>query len=225
MSYILDALRRADAERDRGTVPTLHAQPAAADLADLRGGAPAGPRRWFWWSLAGLLAIVAVVVVALLVLRSGRSAEAPHREPVAVTLPPPAAVTVPAVVPAAPPALAPLMQPAPVSVEAKRPAPLPAPKAEPAPAPAPAAPATPAARVAEPRLPTAAELPEALRRELPPVVAGGAMYSDTPASRMLILNGQVFREGDQVAPQLVLEQIKLKGAVLVFKGQRYSISY
>ena len=26
MSYILDALRRADAERERGTVPSLHTQ-------------------------------------------------------------------------------------------------------------------------------------------------------------------------------------------------------
>ena len=30
MSYILDALQRADAERERGTVPGLHAQPLGA---------------------------------------------------------------------------------------------------------------------------------------------------------------------------------------------------
>ena len=30
MSYILDALRRADAERERGAVPGLHSQPVAA---------------------------------------------------------------------------------------------------------------------------------------------------------------------------------------------------
>jgi len=32
MSYILDALRRADAERSRGAVPGLHAQGLPADL-------------------------------------------------------------------------------------------------------------------------------------------------------------------------------------------------
>ena len=32
MSYILDALRRADAERSRGAVPSLHAQGLPADL-------------------------------------------------------------------------------------------------------------------------------------------------------------------------------------------------
>ena len=57
------------------------------------------------------------------------------------------------------------------------------------------------------------------------VVVGGAMYSQTPANRMLILNGQVFREGDKVAGQLVLEQIKLKSAVLAYKGYRYNINY
>ncbi|MET0518583.1 MAG: general secretion pathway protein GspB, partial [Burkholderiaceae bacterium] len=74
-------------------------------------------------------------------------------------------------------------------------------------------------------VPTIAELPEALRRELPALAVGGAMYSDTPANRMLILNGQVFHEGDRVAEQLVLERIKLRGAVLVFRGQRYAISF
>lgn len=69
------------------------------------------------------------------------------------------------------------------------------------------------------------ELPENIRRELPQLVIGGAMYSQTPANRMLILNGQVFHEGDKVAGELVLEQIKLKSAVLAYKGYRYNINY
>ncbi len=69
------------------------------------------------------------------------------------------------------------------------------------------------------------DLPEAIRREQPKLSVGGAMHSANPANRMLILNGQVFHEGDQVTADLVLEQIKLKSAVLVYKGYRYSISY
>ena len=55
MSYILEALRKADAERERGTVPDLHAQllPGAADDDERRhrvahaGSWPAvGPSRW-----------------------------------------------------------------------------------------------------------------------------------------------------------------------------------
>jgi general secretion pathway protein B len=57
------------------------------------------------------------------------------------------------------------------------------------------------------------------------LTVGGAMYSQTPANRMLIINGQVVREGDTIAPGLVLEQIKLKSAVLKVKGLRYGISY
>jgi general secretion pathway protein B len=42
---------------------------------------------------------------------------------------------------------------------------------------------------------------------------------------MLIVNGQVFHEGDTLAPGLSLEQINLKSAVLKLKGYRYGISY
>ena len=68
-------------------------------------------------------------------------------------------------------------------------------------------------------------LPDALRRDLPPLTVGGAMYSDTPTQRMLILNSQVFREGDQPMPELVLEEIRLKSAVFRFRGSRFSVAY
>lgn len=69
------------------------------------------------------------------------------------------------------------------------------------------------------------ELPDDIRRELPQLAVGGAMHSDVAANRMIVLNGGVFREGDQPAPGVVLEEIRLKSAVLRYKGHRYSISY
>jgi hypothetical protein len=54
---------------------------------------------------------------------------------------------------------------------------------------------------------------------------GGAMHLPDPAARMLILNGQVHREGDTVAPGLVIEEIQLRAAVLVLRGQRFSLPY
>ena len=51
------------------------------------------------------------------------------------------------------------------------------------------------------------------------------MYSEHAASRMLIINGQVFHERDKLAPNLTLVQIRLKTAVLDFRGYRYSVSY
>ncbi len=75
------------------------------------------------------------------------------------------------------------------------------------------------------RIPTQDELPSDIRSQLPKFVVGGSIYSDSAASRFLILNGQVFHENDKVATDLVLEQIKLKTAVLRYKNQRFSISY
>lgn len=224
MSYILDALRRADAERERGRVPTLHAQPALADAAgDARPKPPA--RRWPWAGAGGL---------ALLLLGAAAShwwsQQAPDRAP-------------------APQALSGAPQPQtppPVVLESPRPPPLPAP-----PAPARVVPAVPSAmpsvapsavqsvvpsavpsqaprppaQSAEAAVPALRELPEALRRELPPLAASGAMYSETAANRLLIINGQLFHEGDTVAPQVVLQQIRLRSAVLSFKGQRFRLDY
>jgi general secretion pathway protein B len=154
-------------------------------------------------------------------------------EPVLASAPPALAVTPPAVAPpppvAAQPTPPPTAAPAPVTVDppaAALPPARPAQRQPPrvvskkalAPASAPAA---------EPEAPVMAyeQLPDNIRRELPQLVIGGAMYSKTPASRMLILNGQVFHEGDKVAGELVLEQIRLKSAVLAYKGYRYGINY
>lgn len=83
----------------------------------------------------------------------------------------------------------------------------------------------PALRDPAPKIVSVQELPDDIRRELPQLTVGGAMHSDVAANRMLVLNGGVFREGDQPAPGVVLEEIRLKSAVLRYKGHRYSISY
>src|SRR5262245_25453192 len=46
MSYILDALRRADAERERGAVPGIHAQPVPAIASESGTNARGVPWRW-----------------------------------------------------------------------------------------------------------------------------------------------------------------------------------
>jgi general secretion pathway protein B len=64
-----------------------------------------------------------------------------------------------------------------------------------------------------------------VRRQLPPISIGGSVYSENAASRFLIVNGQVRHEGDQAAPEVMLERIKLRSAVLSFRGYRYELSY
>jgi general secretion pathway protein B len=51
------------------------------------------------------------------------------------------------------------------------------------------------------------------------------MYSPNRANRILVVNGQVAQEGSQIAPGVVLEQIRVKSAVLVFRGYRYSLPF
>ena len=69
------------------------------------------------------------------------------------------------------------------------------------------------------------ELPEEVRRELPSLQVAGSVYSPDPASRMLILNGQLFHEQDDLGNGVKVEQIKARSAVLSFRGYRYQISY
>lgn len=55
------------------------------------------------------------------------------------------------------------------------------------------------------------------------MVVSGAVQSPDPASRMLILDGQVLREGDAPAPGLVLERIGPRAAVFSRGGVRFEI--
>lgn len=213
MSYILDALRRADAERSRGAVPGVHAQPLAPGAGGGPGRAPRSvPLAWV--AVGGLLVLVGVLGWQLLRTEAPRVvvAAAPPRaiEP----LPRPEAST------AAP---APAPAEAPSSVR-EAPA-VPRKPAKRAVTPMPRQPAPQASAPAGPPVVRQAELPPHVRSQLPPLQVGGSVYSENPASRYLILDGQVFRENAEVAKDLTLEQIRLRSAVFRFKGYRYSIEY
>ena len=68
-------------------------------------------------------------------------------------------------------------------------------------------------------------LPDALRRELPPMVVSGSMYAPEASGRMLVLDGQVMREGQALRPGLVVERIGPSSATLSYKGQRFALPY
>lgn len=42
---------------------------------------------------------------------------------------------------------------------------------------------------------------------------------------MLIVNGQVFNEGSEVAPGVKVEAIQPRTAILGFRGARYTVAY
>ena len=106
------------------------------------------------------------------------------------------------------------------------------PKSERKPEPAPAAPAPQPepARVASAPAPednvrSLQELPEALQREIPKVAFGGYIYSPNAAERLLLVDKMLRREGEEVAPGLVLERILPKAAVMNYRGNRYRVGY
>jgi len=217
MSYILDALRKAEAERERGSVPGIHAQPAFAGARP--GGAPARSRLWLVVITLGvLLALVVAVVLYLLLARS------PASELAARPATPASAAVAAAAAPIAPaastvaPAVATPVPLAPPPVRKARAASAP---------PLASAKASAAAATAktEERVYALSELPDDIRRQLPTLSVGGSMYSPKPADRLVIINGQVLHEGDPLAPDLVVQQIKLKSAVLAFKSYRIAIAF
>src|SRR4051812_18440081 len=179
MSYILDALRKADAERERDPARGIHAQAMTPQPAARRPPMAA-------WAGAGL---VAVALAGYAWSQRGVEQSPPAvRVPVATQTDPmpkgaaPAVITVAtSVQPAAPP---PLPEPvkAPVAV-VKAPAALPA-------ASAPSAPSAKADPAAE-RIYAQTELPQDVQQALPKLAISGGVYSENVAQRMLIVGGQV----------------------------------
>ncbi|MBC7610002.1 MAG: general secretion pathway protein GspB [Polaromonas sp.] len=273
MSYILDALKRADSERERGLIPGLHAQPTPVNtpahgtyrafkpLMLLPVGAGLVLLCVMLWRWLGPDTASAPVQISTAPVVPAMSATAPvtpspaasaladkpaapiaakpdtpayaeaARPPVSKPAQPPRMVMAPAQItpaPSAAPNSAPERGPDRGEPETRSAPPrtlaLPTQPANPIPmATTPGTTPAPAALVQ--RVAPLAELPAEIRLTMPKLVISGATYADNPAYRMLIINGQVFHEGEKIAADLLLEQIRPKSAVLNFKGQRYSLGY
>lgn len=246
MSYILEALKKAQAERQLGSSPTLHAPTLqSAERADAGGRAKAP----MVLALLGMAAVIGVLLTLVL-----RNSEPPVSEA--------ATQAAPVVVAPAPQAQRPQQQPPPQpqpQLVAAAPAPAIAPVAEPTPLPAPVADLPPsvaklaraaapepqakatvqapppaAVAVAVPAKPAVApeepvvnlrDLPEPIQRSIPQVAVGGYIYSKNPADRLLLIDKVLRHEGEEVAPGLTLEKLLPKEAVFNFKGYRYRVPY
>lgn len=222
MSLILDALRRADAERQRdaGAPPGLGA-PVAPSWDEETRPRSAGKAVW----VGGALLLLAAGGLAWwLTAAPGPATSAP-----VVAAAAPAAITPPAP-PVEPPPPAPQAPPeAPLPPMSLRlpdvpPVPAAAPRVvKPAPRAASAA-SVPAAAAAAP-VARLADLPPDQRRQWPALVVGGSMYSENLALRMVILDGQLLHEGDSAGPGVVVERIKPRSAVLRAGGQRVEVGW
>lgn len=238
MSFILDALRKSEHERQRSAVPGLSHVPIAT------------PRREIpVWTFV----VIGVLAAAVLVLggawwQAQRSAAPATTAP--VTAIPPVA-TQPAAAPpvASPPAAVPA---ATTSTAATAPAALPPPAvtaASPAPAPGGVADSAPVTPFAEPpasvertvdSLATAAALPKEPRVNSPTLPSAAALqaqgidvpalrlelhgYSVTPAERFVFINGRKYREGERLGEGPEVVAIEPNGVVLSQQGHRFQLA-
>jgi general secretion pathway protein B len=66
---------------------------------------------------------------------------------------------------------------------------------------------------------------KALPADAPRIVLSGGVYSPKASQRMVIANGQVVREGAEIASGVVLEEVRPESAVLGFRGNRYNVFF
>jgi general secretion pathway protein B len=232
MSYILDALKKAESERRLGSVPDMHAPPVAIASA---AGSPVWGKPFAWSALAAVL-LAATVIAWLAPWQTSRRSDSgtPSQQPAPSIAAAPASrdassTPPPDKLPAEPAKTTQQAVPAdPVKPKAK-PRPVKQKKSEPAPAAAKTAKtenaATAAASIPEARLPGLRQLPENIQRELPALTVGGYIYSNVPSERSILINNRLLHEGSEIAPGLTLEQMLPKEAVLSYKGYRYRIPY
>ncbi len=245
MSYILDALRKAEHERHLGQPPNPATSPMPAQ--------PAGKQFWLWLG-AGLGLGFNAALLAYFLIRpqptTGPAATAPaasaHARPesTAPTVPLPARPesTAPIIpVPARPESIAPAAMaepPAALSAAAapprKNPAGKPAPT-EPSRPPVAAGPsrrqepskkpgAGPSVTIGPEPPPLLDTLPANARRSLPSLNLDIHVYSADAGKRFVVVNGQRYREGDPIGENAVLETVTANGAILRQGGQRFRLS-
>jgi len=220
MSYILEALKKADQERTLGSVP---------DLETPHWGVRRPARRYRWlWIVAALLLVNGVLLAFLL----GRSTDADNPpaftssapanppDPVVPVSPVPGAgttvVTRPrSVIQPAPPPVRP-----PVVAQASPPATLP----ETMPVPEPAGVQQPEPqRPRQPGVQLWNDLSLEFRSGFPLPHIDVHVYADQPARRFILVDLQKYREGDTLESGAVIEKILPQGLQLYYQGTRFEI--
>ena len=214
MSFILDALRKSELERQRQSGPSIAELPIARD-----------DRRMPWALLAigallavnagGLLyfilrpdkPVVAAVGTTTAPIAAAPVATAPAAAPLPAELPP-ATESTPAdegasIAPAMPAASSPPPAPDPTL--------LPEPSVTYAPAPPSGNP------------PSIDELPAQATAGLPELSVDLHIYTDDPAKRAVFINGRRYQRGAVLAEGPIVEEITRDGVVLSYHGQRFQL--
>lgn len=238
MSYILDALRKAERERHLGQAPNLSAAPLLDEPRPWRVSPWLGAGLGLGLGLSGALLAVwlnrpAPPVAALPAAPMTPSPPviaavppAPVTQPVAAPEAPRAAPR-PVVKPTAPASPPPRREPAAkvVAPEPPRPAPAPArPERREPPARQPVTPGVVTIAPTSEPIPPLDTLPASARRGLPTLNLDIHIYSPDPQQRFVVINGRRYREGERLGEGLVLETVTGDGAILRQGNQRFRLS-
>ncbi len=214
MSFILDALKKSDSERQQQAGPARFEVRRAAP----RSGLP------LWAIALGALLLVNIVALGWFVTRSRTPAAAPS--PTAVVPAPPASAptaTAPPLVTAPPLATAAVLPPqhslppAPAADEAENPADY----EEALPEGSAAAPRLPAAEPERDFAPTIEKLPASLSSQLPQLHLDMLVYATRAADRFVLVNMKRLREGESTHDGVRVEAITPTGVVMSFRGTRF----
>ena len=205
MSFILDALKKSETDRQQqtggefSTVPTSPARPR--------------PTRWFWL-FAALLAINVAVLLGILLRPDVRTASAPEIDPTELVLPP---VDQPrtALGSTTTPTFADQVE------QARRQQP----KVEAEPiaseVPAVAPPPQAASTVNSARVPTIDELRLDGSLQLPELHIDIHVFSDRPGDRFVFINMVKHREQSRLAEGPVVREITTDGVILQYQGRSF----
>lgn len=234
MSFILDALKKSELERQRQTTP---------GLIDVGSAAPRSGLPLWAWLIGALLAVNLVVLGFVLLRRSGTPAA-----PVASSMRTTAPGTVPGTVPGgiagaaqessvdhavaasasavdhfSPMDGAPTYAPeVPVVESAGTRADITtARSAARRPPPATRAPETQVAEDTEEVLPTLSELSSSTTEGLPELHLDVHVFATVPADRFVFINGRKYHEGMKLQEGPLLERIRRDGIVLNYQGVRF----
>jgi len=72
-------------------------------------------------------------------------------------------------------------------------------------------------------IPEISQLPQTTQSELPQLKIFGHVYSNSPDTRLVNINGDIYREGDTVVKNLKVVEITETGVVLNYNGTRFLI--
>jgi len=211
MSYILEALKKSDKERQRDEIPDLQADHSLPPLRRqekkpssyrmfvvLIAGLACAGSLWYWLSERKTAAPVNI---------SQQIASAPAPAPAPVGEKQPSVKSQPAEKPVVVPVV--------IKEEiAKNSPPLPV---ETIPSPPPISPET------KTVVPLMEDLPLSIRAGIPDLTFAGHVYSDLAKKRLIIINNRIVREGDLIDNGLSLEQIDSDGVVLRYERSVFRV--